>query len=416
MKRLVQLILKILARLYLRKFKPKVIAVTGSVGKTSTKEAIGLALQGAISVRVSAKSYNNEIGVPLAILGFKSPARSVGRWLVLFVLALWRWFWLRDYPKVLVLEMGADKPGDLAYLVKIAKPDIAVITRIGPAHFEAFEDMEQLVQEKSTLVRCLRPGDWAVLNGDDEIVREIGLRAPAKVLYYAIKNPEAQVRGSQIKLADDGALSFTISYRSKNYPLKIRAAGRHFVYVALAAFAVGTALGIEPSLLVRNLARFEPLPGRGKILKGKRRTVLIDESYNANPLSMEASLAFIKKLNWPGRKVLVLGDMKELGSLSEKEHKRLATKSSFADLVILVGPEIRPAFDSLAKKGVPCLYYAQVEDLIPHLSELVRPRDLILFKGSQAIRLEKAVAELLSGQYNPKEVLVRQEEEWQRGK
>ena len=410
MKRLVQFILKLLARAYIRRFRPKIIAITGSVGKTSTKEAIRLALEKSFRVRASAKSYNNEIGVPLTILGYKSPAKNIFVWLWIFCRSFLGLFWQRNYPEILVLEMGSDKPGDLKYLVSIAKPHISVITRIGPAHYAAFEDMEKLIEEKGTLVKVLNSEDWAVLNYDDEVLRELGLRAPCRVRYYGINN-EADVKAGDLKMEDSG-LAFKIDFEGRTYSLKLEAAGKHFVYIVLAAFAVGTILNIEPSLLAQRLSQFQPLPGRGRILKGKKQTLLIDETYNANPLSMQAALNFVKRMNWPKRKVLVLGDMRELGSLSRKEHQKLGKTTDFADLVIFVGEEIKPAFEIRARKGLPCFYYEGVSDLISDLEKIIRPGDLVLFKGSQAVRLEKAVATLLAPEYNPKEVLVRQGSEW----
>ncbi len=410
MKKVIQFWLKMFARLYLRKFKPKIVAVSGSVGKTSTKEAIRLALSSGFRVRASAKSYNNEIGVPLAILGFKSPAKNIFLWKWLFIKAFFGFF-KRQYPQVLVLEMGSDKPGDLKYLVSIAKPDIAVLTRIGPAHFQAFEDMDRLIEEKSTLIKVLRSKEWAVLNYDDEVLRELGLRSPCQVLYYGL-DKKADVRAFDINIRNE-KLSFKIQYKGRSYSLEIEAAGKHFVYTALAAFYVGVILGLEPSEILRNLAYFKPLPGRGRILAGKKQTLIVDESYNANPLSMQAALDFIKEIKWQGRKVLVLGDMKELGSLSHKEHLRLVPHILFADLVIFVGPEIEPAFEKATQDGLPCFYYRRVEDLLKNLESVIKPNDLILFKASQSIRLEKAVAKILSEKYNPKEVLVRQEREWQ---
>ncbi|MCD6421975.1 UDP-N-acetylmuramoyl-tripeptide--D-alanyl-D-alanine ligase [bacterium] len=409
---LVQRLCFLLARLYLRKFRPKIIAITGSAGKTSTKEAIYLALKGSFSVRASAKSYNNEIGVPLTIFGFKSPARSSLGWLILLFRALWRLCFSKKYPKVLVLEMGADKPGDLTYLTRLAKPDISVITRIGPAHYEAFEDMEKLVEEKATLVRVLREDDLAVLNYDDEVVREVGLRAPCKVLYYGFSS-EADVFASEIKLRNR-ELSFWVNSKAGRYRFSLKGAGRHLIYAVLAGFAVGEALGVSGDRLAQRLSKFEPLPGRGKLLKGKNRRLIIDESYNANPLSMETALKFLQEIEWKGRKVAILGDMKELGSLSRKAHQKLGKQAEFCDLVICVGEEILPTYRWLKRKGKKAYYYCSESELRQDLTKLLKPKDLVLVKGSQAVRLERVVEQLISRRYNPKEVLVRQEPEWKK--
>jgi len=410
MKYLIKLKLKWLAKLYLWRFKPKIIGITGSVGKTSTKDAIYLALRDKLNVRASEKSYNNEIGLPLTIMGYQSPAKKVFLWPLVFIKGLINLFSIKDYPDVLILEMGSDKPGDLEKLVNIAHPNISIITRIAQSHFQAFESMKKLIREKSILVRVLEDKDWAILNSDDKNLEKLGRKLSCRVLFFGL-NQESQIYASDIKI-DTKGLSFKINYKNQTYPINILGVGEHIIYIILAAFTVGMVLGLKPENLIKALSEFKPLAGRGRILQGKNKILIVDESYNASPSSMKVALKFLRQKKWHGRKIAILGDMKELGSLSKKYHLKLAQWVRFIDLVVLVGEESRSTFNKLIKSGFKTLYYEKVEDLIKDLDKILLPEDLVLVKGSQAIRLEKAVELLLSSIYNPKDVLVRQEKEW----
>jgi len=412
MKKIIQFILKLIAKLYLKKFNPKIIAITGSVGKTSTKEAVFAALKDYIKTRASQKSYNNEIGVPLTIIGHKSPAKNVFLWFKLFVLSLIRYFFIKDYPKVLVLEMGSDKPGDLKRLISIAKPNISIITKIGPAHFYAFESWEKLLKEKTTIVRILRKDEWALLNKDDFRLEKVGKNLKCKVMFYGIKK-DCELTAKDINFKDDGVY-FSVVYKDKRYQMKILGGGEHLIYSILAGFGAGVILGIEPEKIIKSLDGFKPLPGRGRILKGNKDFLIIDETYNSNPASLKAALNFLKNRKWDGRKVAIIGDMKELGSLSRKYHLRLAKWLDFVDFCVLVGEETYITFkkmNSIHNKG-KVLHYDTSEELAKDIRKIILPKDLVLFKASQAIRLEKAIAPIIFPLYNPKKVLVRQEDEW----
>ncbi|MFH1583098.1 MAG: Mur ligase family protein, partial [Candidatus Falkowbacteria bacterium] len=199
MKSLIQKILKILAKLILRKYHPEVIGITGSVGKTGVREAVYTVLAAKFKVRRNFKNYNNEIGVPLTIIGALSPAKSITGWVKVFFLAgklLLKTD--QNYPKILILEMAADKPGDIGYLVDMVKPNIGVITSIGDTHIENFGSLEKIKREKSVLVKTINHHGWAVLNIDDQLVKSLIKEIKAKILTYAINN-EAEVSAKEIK-------------------------------------------------------------------------------------------------------------------------------------------------------------------------------------------------------------------------
>ncbi|MFH1822992.1 MAG: Mur ligase family protein, partial [Patescibacteria group bacterium] len=182
MKRLLQFKLKILAKLILAKYKPDIIGVTGSVGKTSTKEAIYTVLNTKFKVRKNIKNYNNEIGLPLTIIGIDSPGKSIFGWIVVF----WRAFFLlifkdKNYPKILILEMGVDRPGDMKYLISIAKPKIGVVSLIGPVHLEFFNSLDNIQKEKGIMIKNITKDGWAIINYDEEKTREMVNLSKAKV-------------------------------------------------------------------------------------------------------------------------------------------------------------------------------------------------------------------------------------------
>ncbi|MCK4554802.1 hypothetical protein KAU19_07680, partial [Candidatus Parcubacteria bacterium] len=205
MKKIIQLKLKILAKLILAKYKPDVIGITGSVGKTSTKEAIYTVLASKFKVRRNIKNYNNEIGLPLTIIGADSPGRSIIGWYIVFLKALKLiLFKDKDYPKILVLEMGVDRPGDMKYLNNIVKCKVGVITSIGPVHLEFFGTINNIQKEKGGLIKNLTKSSWAVLNYDDEKVRQTGNNTEAQILTYGF-NEKADVRA--LSCAPAGATS-----------------------------------------------------------------------------------------------------------------------------------------------------------------------------------------------------------------
>lgn len=278
-------LLKILRTLTVRilaRYEPIVVAVTGSVGKTSTSKAITAVLKRSFDVRQSPKNFNNEIGVPLTIIGAE---RSGGKSPFTWASILWRGLAYaygakKSYPKVLVLEMGADHPGDLAYLTEMARPDIAVVTAVSAAHTEFFKDIDGVAQEKGTLVEALPEGGVAVLNGDDPRVRGMAERTKAKKVWYGFS--DEQVRAENVHFESAMGTYFT------RFDLKVgqeglvvtlaESVGPGNIYAALAAAAVGRSLGVTPELLSCGLAEYQPPPGRLRVIRGIKNTTILDLS------------------------------------------------------------------------------------------------------------------------------------------
>ncbi|TSC91706.1 MAG: UDP-N-acetylmuramoyl-tripeptide--D-alanyl-D-alanine ligase [Candidatus Berkelbacteria bacterium Licking1014_96] len=387
--KIIQFKLKIIAKLFLARYQPKIIGITGSVGKSSTKEAIYTVLRAEFDVRRSRGSYNNEIGAPLTILGDESPGSNIWGWIILFFRALINLIYDKDYPSILILEMGVDKPADLDYLLGFIKPKIAVITAIAPAHLEAMKSEDEIFSEKSKLALALPKAGTAILNFDDERLRRLGLSLSSKVLFYGL-NDQAQLSASEIK-DEERSVIFNLNYAGSVVPARINSLGRGQIYAVLAACAVAVTLKMDLITASKELLRVKPLKGRLKIFPGKKETTLIDDSYNSNPVSAQAAIETAKIFKENGnyqRLVLVLGEMLELGSISRRAHLNLGREAAkVADLVITVGDE--------AKNISSNFWFRDSEALSKKILALIKPGDLILIKGSQGVRMEKVSRVLL---------------------
>lgn len=381
--------LKIISQLFLARYKPKIIGITGSVGKSSTKEAIYTVLRTEFKVRRSLGSYNNEIGVPLTIIGEESPGANIFGWIVLGFKAIGKLIYNKNYPRVLILELGVDKPDDLDYLLGFIKPKIAVITSISPVHLEAMKSEEEIYQEKSKLALKLSKKGTAILNFGDERLRRLGLSLPHQVLFYGFDS-QAQLSASEIRYQDKGMI-FNLNYAGSVVPAKINSLGRGQVLSALAACAVAITLKMDLLSVSKELFRIRPLKGRLKVFAGKNQTTIIDDTYNSNPASAQTALETAKIFKENGnyqRLVLVLGEMLELGKISRRAHLNLGREAAkMADLVITVGHE--------AKNISAKLWFRDSKALSKKILSLVGPGDLILIKGSQGVRMEKVSAILL---------------------
>ena len=422
-------VLTVLARLIVRKYRPKIIAVTGSVGKTGTKDAVAKVLSHAQFVRSSRKSYNSELGVPLTILGEESGWGSVPRWLRVFWEGLGLILLKTHYPKVLVLEVGADRPGDIARISRWLKPDRVVVTELPevPVHVEFFESPERLYEEKGYLVRALKSGGLAVVNADSERAMALAQeRSDVRVVSYGFGS-EAMVRGSSPRttysrrrgVSFPTGISLRVDCGSVNVPVKITGAlGIGTAYAALAAVALGLEEGIDSASIVESLGEYEAPPGRLKLIPGKKSTLILDDSYNASPIAMENALGVLRGLKTTGRKIAILGDMTELGKYTKPEHEKVGTTAAeFLDDLYVVGQRGTFIGEAAARAGMKIHsvhFTASSEEAGEEAVKGLGPGDVILVKGSQVIRMERAVEALMAEPERAHELLVRQEFEWTR--
>lgn len=426
-KKSITFIITLEARLVLFKYKPTIIAVTGSVGKTGTKDAIYAGLKGHLYIERSKKSYNSEIGVPLAILQADTGWGSPLLWLENIVQGLALIFLKNHYPKFLVLETGVDRPGDMSRITSLITPSIAIVTKLPevPVHVEYFSSPKQVHNEKWELVEATKNGT-VVVNNDDEAIRErIGaIHEGTKCITYGYSE-DADVKASYVSFlySEDGTpegITFKVDYEGKNVPVKIiGTVGEGYVYAALAAIAVGVAEGIHLIKIIEGLSDFSASPGRSKIITGIQGSIIIDDSYNSSPSAVALGLETLSKIETKGKKVAVLGDMLELGKFTGDAHKELGelVAARGIDELYTVGPRAEGfaiGAHSAGMKKKDIYSYLTAEKAGNHLKKKLSEGDVVYVKGSQGIRLEKLTECIMAHPEKKSELLPRQEHEWER--
>ena len=425
-------ILRYFAVRALRRFKPRIVGVTGSVGKTSTKEAVFTVLSAKFRVRKNEKNYNNEIGLPLTVLGLESGGGSFWKWLAIllkFVLVITLESKKR-YPEILVLEMGADRPGDIKYLVDFLKPEVGAVTAIGISHLEFFKDRKQIAKEKSTLVKYLVKDGLAVLNFDDKEVRKMAEELKAEKIFYGFSE-EANIRASDIffgyektedfyggDLDKIRGISFKLNYDGATVPLRLmQSVGRPQIYSVLAAAAVGVHFGMNLLEIANALKNFQAPAGRLNIIDGIKNTIIIEDSYNAAPQSTLAALEVLEKIK-ARRKLAALGNMLELGAETESGHRDIGKKvAEAANVLFAVGDKAKFIADEAEKAGLDknniFCYDSSIEAKIP-IQNMLQEGDVILIKGSQGARMELISEEIMRYPEQAEKLLPRQTAEWKK--
>lgn len=414
-------ILKQLARLTVWRYRPGIVGVTGSVGKTSTKLAIAAVLRRERRIRWSKGNLNNDLGLPLTILGdwreeelaLVSRSQPAGEkvlakfffWLKVIFLSALRLIFNSgsDYPEILVLEYGADKPGDIKRLLEIARPNIGVLTTIGnvPVHVEFYAGPEEVAREKSRLLECLPASSFAILNGDDPRVTELGDRTRAHVMTFGF-GKEADIRIAGFRnVAVNGrpaGTTFKLEYGGNSVPVETSGAlGRSQAYAAAAAASVGIIFGMNLVKISEALREYTPAHGRMEIIPAVKDAYLIDDSYNASPLSVSSALETLKSLP-AKRKIAVLGDMLELGKYAMEEHEKVGKLVvTAAEILVTVGPRAKFIAEGAKAAGMnPKKIYSfdLADEARAAVQNLLRKGDLVLIKGSRAMQLEKVVEEV----------------------
>lgn len=424
MKKILRYILKVLAQAVLAKYKPEIVGITGSVGKTSAKEACFAVLSPKFRTRKNLKNYNNEIGLPLSILGFESAGKSIFGWAMIIIKTI-KLILIRDeyYPEILILEMGVDRPGDMKYLLSIAKPKVGVITTVGESHLEFFGTVDKVKEEKGSLIKELPVSGWAILNNDDEGTISLANQTKAKIFSYGFEE-RAKIRAKNISslgiINNEKGILFDLIYNDTPYPVSLpRTISRPAIYSALAATAVGLAFNIEIREIIVSLKKFIPPLGRMNLIPGLNDCYIIDDTYNSSPQSAVAALESINNVKLPegAKKIAILGEMYELGNFSEDGHKKVGAKAAEIkiDKLITIGDMAslidKGAIDANMDKS-NIFHFANKEVATVFINASVNPGDLILVKGSQGMRMEKIVKEIMADPQKAGELLVRQGSEW----
>lgn len=466
-------------RMILRRHEPKIVAVTGSVGKTGTTQAILHVLRKRFRVRGPLGNYNTELGVPLAMIGMESPGRNVFGWARVFGRILRYAFSGSDFPEVLVLELGADHPGEIRRLTRLLEPHVGVVTAIGeyvPVHREFFKTTDQLIEEKQELVRGVREGGLVVLNADDPRVLAMRNARRVRCVTAGVVNKESDLHAVDVRLntfvdqeeqgEDRGVngirsdattcvrpkavMTFRVAVPdgggvgAKNGAKEVvvelpQALSEVRVLAALQAMAVGLELGMDARLIVEALKDFSGPPGRLRLLGGIKRTVLIDDSYNASPASTHVALSVLENVDFgmpartdsgivpekdskgnprarAGRKIACLGNMGELGGQSRKEHRNVGERAAtVCDVLMTVGSDARAIAESAVKAGMSrdCVFsFALSSECGRFLQERMQEGDVVLIKGSQSVRMERVTKEVMAEPEKAASLLVRQTEWW----
>lgn len=423
-----QIVVKILeweAKTILKKYKPKIVAVTGSVGKTSVKEAIHAVMSAKYRVRKSDKSYNSELGIPLTIINRPTAWNSISGWLENILEGLALIIFPNQYPEWLVLEVGADRPGDIRKVCKWLKPDVAVITRLPdvPVHIEFFSSKEEVIEEKMALAKAISTKGVVVMNIDDDNIRAFKEDLSAPVLTYGL-GEEATVRATDAHVMyhekdnkfPDG-MAYKLNYKGKSVPVRVRGAlGKHHIYTTLAACAVGVSQGLNEVDIVEAISEFVTPPGRMRIIPGIKDTVIIDDTYNSSPAALEAGLETLDQISSLGRKIVALGDMLELGEHTIEAHKSVGQfLADKVDLLILVGLRSKFIAEGAIEAGFRednILHFDNSLEAGKYLQNELGAGDIVYAKGSQSMRMEKLVEEIMLEPDQKEKLLCRQEEEW----
>lgn len=416
MKTLLEIALSRLARSVLRRYRPLVIGITGSVGKTSTKEAVYCVLKSRWRVRRSERNYNTEIGLPLAVLGIPHYGRNMFGWFRGFAKTIAGLLARdRNFPEMLVLEMGADRPGDIARLAGIAPPFVGVMTAIGelPVHVEFFDGPRAVAREKSNLIKALPPEGWAILNYDDGAILEIKDATNAHVMSYGFGEDSAvRVTGYGLRTDVEAGLpgiSFTLEHGGKSAPVRLKGAfGKQQAYAAAAATAVGLVFNMDLDEIAAALSGYEAPPGRLKLLRGNKRAWILDDTYNASPVAVKAALEVLRAFP-ASRRFAVLGDMLELGRFTEHAHRSVGAEAArSADFVLAVGERMKFAADEAraALSSDRVFWFADAKEAGRKLESLLLPGDVVLVKGSRRMRMERIVEEVMAEPERAGELLV----------
>lgn len=353
------------ASLHLQSMPAKRVAVTGSVGKTTTKEMIACALSGKYSVQKSLANRNNELGMPLTA------------------------FTVDESHGAAIFEMGMRGKGQIDYLARRVRPKVGVITNIGVSHIELLGSRENICAAKMELANYIARDGVLILNGDEPLLREAAKNVPAKVCFFSI-DTAGDYRAENITLSEN-AIAFTLHCSKGTFDVTVPCGGKHTVYNALAAFAVADALEVAPEIILKQLSCYADGGLRQNIYK-EADLLIFDDTYNAAPESMQASLGVMSA--YPNRKIAVLADMLELGDYSQEAHQKVGTACNECgtDVLISFGSFSQTMVDAFKGQGYA---FDTREEALEKLLEIAKKEDIILFKGSHSMQCDILLQDFL---------------------
>jgi UDP-N-acetylmuramoyl-tripeptide--D-alanyl-D-alanine ligase len=361
-----------LTRAWVARIRPTVIGVTGSSGKTTVKEMIADILGISRRTHATPGNLNNHLGVPLTVLNMSADCQA------------------------LVVEMGMNAPGEIATLAELVQPDIGVITNIQPAHMGAFATLEEIARSKAALLDYLAPDGVACLPRADPYYSVLRAHAPGVVRPFALDSVAGEPLAMRSPVWHMTAQGMEMRLEAPGWKqpqlVRVSGFGLHLAINALAAAAVADWMGVPPEEITAGLARFQAPAGRGRVRTVADGWTVVDDTYNANPGSMASALATLGRWPGSGRRVAVLGEMRELGSHSARLHAQLldGVRAAGVELLCLAGPEMAPLHEAASRMpGLVCHYAPDPVAWRVELRPLMRPGDRILVKGSRAMRMER---------------------------
>ena len=356
--------LRKIAKAYREKFDIPFVGISGSVGKTSTKEIIASVLAEHFHTHKTQGNFNNALGVPITL------------------------FALEETHTAAVIEMGISDFGEMSILAEMAQPDIAVLTNVGKCHLENLKDLEGVLKAKTEMLKYLKKGGTVVLNGDDVNLRKAEIPEGAAVIYYGL-NEDNDIFATDIKSDNESFTDFTVHTKEGEFKARINSLGNHMVQNALAAVAVAKTLGLTEKEIVDGLENYRTIGGRANIIKTEKLTI-IDDCYNANPESMKASLKTLS--NFDGRRVALLGDMKELGEKEKELHFEIGSLAAELnlDLIITVG-DLALEMYKAARPKIDAEWYQSIEEAKLYMYENLTIGDTVLVKASHSMKFDELV-------------------------
>ena len=364
-----------LAHYYRMKFDIPLVGITGSVGKTTTKDMIACVLARKFKTLKTQGNHNNEVGMPQTLLELDSSFEAA------------------------VIEMGMNHPGEMSRLSMCSAPTLCVITNIGVSHIENLGSQENILKAKLEILDGASSDAPLILNRDDKLLAGVELHGMRKAIYYSLKKKDCEVYASNITPAG-GKITFTINYAGGKYPAEINVLGEHNVRNALAAFTVGVTLGIDPAECAAGVSDYRP-EGLRQNIKTVRGAAFVVDCYNAAPDSMRAALSVLSQVEVKegGKRICVLADMLELGKKAPSYHKQVGeyVASAKADMLLCFGENSVYYIEGAVKKGMPeeaCLHFDSREALAEHLAGCLKEGDAVLFKGSRGMKLEEVIESL----------------------
>ena len=403
LEKILQKILRFFAKITLKKYQPKIVVIVGSVGKTSTKEAIYSVLSGKLKTRRSIKNYNNEIGVPLTIINCDSGEKSLFKWIGIF----WKAILLnilkdKSYPEFLVLEMAADKKGDIKYLMdmipkKLLK--VVVLTAITPVHLEFFESVDNIFEEKTTPFSYLERDGLVVFNLDNCDAYKVKEKINSKLLSYGL-DKDADINAQEIEYYNSG-LKFKINYKNQVLPSELKnAIADYQIYPILAGVGVGIYFNLKLDEIIKSLKTYKILSKRMEKFRGIKNSIVIDDTYNSSPEALKKAIQALNNLSFGQKKIAVLGDMLELGKDSEKLHREIGEIISKIniDYLITLGEKARYISDEALKDNFSknkVFHFLKKDQIIELLKEIIKENDVVLVKGSRGMEMEKIVEKII---------------------